>query len=108
MTAPLRQADQPACQSYARITITDCEGATARGCPRHAVAALNGLSDARVDSKGLNEWQRKAIELAEERSQLPKLTVRVQNWPSPRTAACCRSILSASRALIACAPSSTA
>ena len=39
---------------------------------------------------------------------IPKLKVRVQNWLSPRTAARCRSILSASRAVITCAPSSTA
>jgi len=41
--------------------------------PSHAVAALNGLSGAHVDwadAKGLNEWERQALELAEERSQL--------------------------------------
>jgi hypothetical protein len=40
---------------------------------RHAVAALNGIVGAQVDwpdSKGLSEWERKALELAEERSQL--------------------------------------
>jgi hypothetical protein len=39
----------------------------------HAVAALNGIVGAHVDwpeSKGLDEWERKALELAEERSQL--------------------------------------
>jgi hypothetical protein len=72
-TCTLTTADQPQCQSYARVTITDAEGASARGCPRHAVAALGGISGARVDwpdSKGLNQWERKALELAEERSQL--------------------------------------
>ena len=67
---------QPACQSYARVTIVDSEDATARGCPRHAVAALDGITRAHVDwadSKGLNQWERKALELAEERSQLPAL-----------------------------------
>jgi hypothetical protein len=61
------------CQSYARMTIVDVEGATARGCPRHAVAALDGITRACVDwldSKGLNQWERTAPELAEERSQL--------------------------------------
>jgi hypothetical protein len=51
----------------------DSEGAAARGCPRHAVAALDGITGAHVDwvdSKGLNEWERKALELSEERSQL--------------------------------------
>jgi hypothetical protein len=51
----------------------DCEGATARGCPRHAVAALDRITGAHVDwadSKGLNEWERKALELSEERSKL--------------------------------------
>jgi hypothetical protein len=32
-TCTLTRADEPACQSYARVTITDSEGATARGCP---------------------------------------------------------------------------
>ena len=39
---------------------------------------------------------------------IPKLAVRVQNWLPPSTAARCRSILSASWAVITCAPSSTA
>jgi hypothetical protein len=48
-TCTLTKADEPPCQSYARVTIIDAEGATARGCPRHAVAALNGTTSARVD-----------------------------------------------------------
>jgi hypothetical protein len=72
-TCTLTKAKEPACQSYARVMIVDSEGATARGCPRHAVAALDGIASAHVDwtdSKGLNEWERKALELAEERSEL--------------------------------------
>ncbi len=72
-TCTLTTADEPPCQSCARVTITDAEGATARSCPRHALAALNGITRARVDwpdSKGLNQWERTALELAEERSQL--------------------------------------
>jgi hypothetical protein len=72
-TCTLTQADEPTCQSYARVTIVDSENAQARGCPRHAVAALNGLAGAHVDwtdSRGLNEWERKALELSEDRSQL--------------------------------------
>jgi len=75
-TCTLTRGDEPACQSYARVTIVDSEGATARGCPRHAVAALDGITHAHVDwadSKGFNEWEPKALELAEERSQLPAL-----------------------------------
>ena len=67
------RADEPACQSYARVTIMDSAGAAARGCPRQAVAALDGIASAQVnwaDSKDLNEWERKALEVAEERSQL--------------------------------------
>jgi hypothetical protein len=62
-TCTLTRADQPACQSYARVTIMDSEDPAARGCPRHAVAALDGISAARVDgadSKGLNEHERMA------------------------------------------------
>jgi hypothetical protein len=75
-TCSLTRADEPACQSYARVTIVDSEGDSARGCPRHTVAALGGIIGAHVnwtDSKGLNEWERKALELAEERSKLPAL-----------------------------------
>jgi hypothetical protein len=72
-TCMLTRTGEPACQSYARVTIADSEGATARGCPRHALAALSGVIGARVDwagSKGLNEWERKALELSGERSKL--------------------------------------
>ena len=72
-TCTLTTADEPACQSYARVTIVDAEGTSGRACPRHALAALNGITGAHVDwpdSKGLDEWERKALELAEERSQL--------------------------------------
>jgi hypothetical protein len=59
----LTRADEPSCQSYARVTIVDAERASARACPRHAVAALDGTTRAHVDwadSKGLNESERKA------------------------------------------------
>jgi hypothetical protein len=72
-TCTVTTADEPSCQSYARVTIIDAEGTTARGCPRHVLAALSGITGAHVDwpdSKGLNQWERKALELAEERSQL--------------------------------------
>jgi len=72
-TCTLTKADESACQSYARVTIMDSEGASARACPRHAVAALDGIAGAHVDwtdSKGLNEWERKALELSEEQSKL--------------------------------------
>ncbi len=42
------------------VTITGAEGDTARGCPRHAVAVLDGITGARVDwadSRGLNEHE---------------------------------------------------
>jgi hypothetical protein len=69
----LTRADEPSCQSYARVTIVDAERARARACPRHAVAALDGTTRAHVDwadSKGLNESERKALELSEERNRL--------------------------------------
>ncbi len=72
-TCTLTRADEPSCQSYARVTIVDAERASARACPRHAVAALDGITRAHVDwadSKGLNEWERKALELSEERNRL--------------------------------------
>ena len=69
----LTRADEPSCQSYARVTIVDAERASARACPRHAVAALDGTTRAHVDwadCKGLNESERKALELSEERNRL--------------------------------------
>jgi len=75
-TYTLTRADEPACPSYARVTIMDSEGTSARGCPRHAVAALSGIIGAHVDwadSKGLNKWERKALELTEERSKLGRV-----------------------------------
>jgi len=48
-TCILARADEPACTSYARVTITDAEGATARDCLRHAAAALDSITGARVD-----------------------------------------------------------
>ena len=63
-TCTLTKADEPPCQSYARVTIIDAEWAMARGCPRHAGAALNGITSPHVDwsdSRGLNEWERKAL-----------------------------------------------
>jgi hypothetical protein len=72
-TCTLTRADEPVCTSYARVTIADAEGDIARGCPRHAVAALDGITGARVDwadSRGLNEHERQALELSEERGQL--------------------------------------
>ena len=75
-TCTLTRADEPPCQSYARVTITASEGAAARGCPRHAVAALDGITGAHVDwadTRGLNQWERKALELSEGQSQLPAI-----------------------------------
>jgi hypothetical protein len=81
-TCSLTRAEEPACQSYARGTIVDSDGARARGCPRHAVAALDGIAGAHVDwadSKGLNHWERTALGLAEERSQLGHGTSTVKD-----------------------------
>jgi len=75
-TCSLTRADEPACQFYVRVTIVDSEGVTARGCPCHAVAALEGITGAHVDwadSKGVNEQERKALELSEERSKISAL-----------------------------------
>jgi hypothetical protein len=78
MTRPASPAPSPSptsrnAQSCARVTITNAEGASARGCPRDAVTALDGITGARVDwpdSRALNRWERKTLELAEERSPL--------------------------------------
>jgi hypothetical protein len=65
----LTLSDEPTCTTYARVTITDSVGDSARACTRHAVRALEGIDRARVDwadTKGLNEFERKALELTEE------------------------------------------
>jgi hypothetical protein len=63
------------CDRYARVSVEDEEGQRARACPRHAVAALDGLAGARVvwdDARGINEHEVTALRLAEERSQLSR------------------------------------
>jgi hypothetical protein len=72
----LTRADEPECTTYARVTITDSSGESARACPRHAVAAVDGIDGARVDwadTRGLNEFERKALELSEEIGARPRL-----------------------------------
>lgn len=59
----------------ARVTLADTQRETARACPRHAVAALNGITGARVvwaDTRGVNDHERAALIIAEERSQLAR------------------------------------
>ena len=68
------ESTNPHASPTQRVTIVDSEDVTARGCPRHAVAALDGITGGHVhwaDSKGLNEWECKALELSEKRSRLP-------------------------------------
>jgi hypothetical protein len=65
----LTLSDEPQCTTYARVTVTDATGDSARACTRHAVAALDGIDGARVDwadTRGINEFERKALELTEE------------------------------------------
>ncbi len=63
------------CDRYARVTIEGAQGQRARACPRHAVAALNGLARARVvwdDTRGINQHETAGLQLAEERSELAR------------------------------------
>jgi hypothetical protein len=65
----LTRSDEPECTSYARVTITDATGDSARACLQHAIAGLDGIDGARVDwsdTRGINEFERKALELTEE------------------------------------------
>ena len=72
-------ADEGPCGRYAPVTVIDLDldldldGESARGCARHPIQALNGITGLRVgwdDSLSLNEHERSAVELTEERSQL--------------------------------------
>ena len=59
-------------------------GASARACPRHAVAALDGITGAHVDwtdSRGLNQWERTALELVRGTEQT---RIRHQHYQGPR------------------------
>lgn len=65
----LTVSDEPRCETYARVTVVDAVGGSARGCPAHAVTALRCIDGARVDwadTKGLNEYERRALELTED------------------------------------------
>ncbi|MGZ3357639.1 MAG: hypothetical protein ACXVBO_22715 [Isosphaeraceae bacterium] len=69
----LTRDGEPECARYARVTVADLGGETARGCPEHVVGALFGTRGVRVDwddSLGLNQHERAALQLAEERSLL--------------------------------------
>jgi len=64
-----------ACSRYARVTIVDATGERARACPAHAVTGLEQITGARVDwadTKGLNEFEIKALELTEDRARLAR------------------------------------
>jgi hypothetical protein len=61
------------CDRYARVSIEDAERQRVRACPRHAVAALDGLAGAHIvwdNTHGINEHEVIALRIAEERSKL--------------------------------------
>lgn len=67
-TCILTPADVPDCPAPARVTVVDPEGGRGRACVPHALEALRAIRGARVDwddSKGLNDMERKALQLAE-------------------------------------------
>jgi hypothetical protein len=61
------------------VAVVDATGESARGCPRHAAAALDGIEGACVDwddSRRAERFERKALEITEEleaRGNLGKL-----------------------------------
>jgi hypothetical protein len=57
-TCSLTKADEPLCESYARVTIMDSEGTSARGYSGHAVAAFDGITGAYVDWTDFQRPQR--------------------------------------------------
>jgi DNA-binding transcriptional regulator YhcF (GntR family) len=66
-------AGEPACQSYARVTIIDSHEHSGRHAPATRwppSTASPRLALTGPTPKGLNQWERTALELAEERSQL--------------------------------------
>jgi hypothetical protein len=88
----LARSDEPQCETYARVTITDTTGDAGRGCTRHAVAALEGIDGASVDwadTRGINEFERKALELTEEisRRRLPRASVDSEPQAEPEITA---------------------
>jgi hypothetical protein len=53
------------------VTIADALGDITRGCVKHAIDALDHITGARVDwtdTKGLNEFELKALQLTDERA----------------------------------------
>jgi hypothetical protein len=78
MAAQRFQCMEGECDRYARVTIEDAQGQRARACPRHAVAALDGLAGARViwdDTRGINEYEVTALRIAGDRSQFSRTGV---------------------------------
>lgn len=79
----LAARDEPECDAYARVTVTDDTGDSARGCVRHAIGAIESVDGARVswaDTRGINEFERTALELTEEnsRSRVPRPTAEIE------------------------------
>jgi hypothetical protein len=57
MTAQRFPCIDAQCNRYARVTVEDAQGERGRACARHAVAALEGLTGARViweDTRGIS------------------------------------------------------
>lgn len=72
-TCKLARDEQGECTEIARVTVVDSTGERTRGCARHAVQALDGIANGQVDwddSKSLNEFEVKALEISEKRSQV--------------------------------------
>jgi hypothetical protein len=66
----LTRADEPKCGEIAKVTIKDVTGQGSRACLTHAIAALEVIDGSEVDwgdSKGLSEYERKALELTKPR-----------------------------------------
>jgi hypothetical protein len=89
-TCTLTTADEPACESYARVTVVDSEGNTARGCPRHAVGAVGHLRRPAVPAPVVRDH---AVAAPEEEHHLASQSsaesgqpwLKTIGWPEPQS-----------------------
>jgi hypothetical protein len=106
-TCTLTKDEEAACTEYARVTVADRTGHRERGCTRHAIATIDNTIGATVDwtdTKGLNEMERKALDLTVQNAQAhryprtqaeadelvpartgPEAEIEAEPWPTGRT-----------------------
>ena len=89
-TCTLTTADEPACESYARVTVMDSERNTARGCPRHAVGAVGHLRRPAVPAPVVRDHavaapRKNIIWASQSSAESGQPWLKTIGWPEPQS-----------------------